>query len=82
MPVTTFWMLNRNVDRLTAERGLRDVALMAASQSSEGVKEVIEGLKKQMGSPIKFEEHAPPRETPKLDREGLNSLKDLGSLVK
>lgn len=74
MPITTFWMLHKNIDRILAERDMRHVELAVHTQSPDGVKTLMESLRSQMREPFVFESAPAPR-TAKLDREGLAELK-------
>jgi indole-3-glycerol phosphate synthase len=76
LPMQTFWMLHRNVDRISAERDQRNALVQIQSQSSEGVKDLMTDLRKQVGTIIEFEEAAPT----KLDRKALHALDAIGDL--
>jgi hypothetical protein len=76
-PVVTFWMLHRNVDRITAERDMRTASLAVQTQSSEGIKALMGDLKKQMGVVVDFD-RVILGQVEVLDRKGLQALKALG----
>jgi hypothetical protein len=79
MPVVTFWMLHKNVDRIQAERDAKTAELMVRSQSADGIKELFDGLRKQMGQVVVIERPAAMRRpVEQLDRAGLNELRGLG----
>jgi hypothetical protein len=72
----TFWMLHRNIDRISAERDQRTAMVTIQSQSLEGVKDLMTDLRKQVGTIVEFEETAPT----KLDRKALHALAAIGDL--
>jgi hypothetical protein len=76
MPMQTFWMLHRNIDRISAERDQRHAMVQIQSQSSEGVKDLMTDLRKQVGTIVEYEEVAPT----KLDRTALHALDVIGDL--
>ncbi|MCK1543426.1 hypothetical protein IVB12_16030 [Bradyrhizobium sp. 179] len=77
LAMQTFWMLHRNIDRISAERDQRSALVQMQSQSTDGVKNLMEDLRKQMGTIIEFEETAPT----KLDRKALHALDAIGDLT-
>ena len=53
VPLTMFWMLSRNIDRLRAEEDVRNLQVARASQADgEAVKAFIEGLQLRIGRPV------------------------------
>ena len=53
VPLTMFWMLSRNIDRLRAEEDVRNLQVARASQADgEGVKAFMEGLQLRIGRPV------------------------------
>lgn len=75
LPLKTFWMLHKNIDRLEAEKDLRAAQLAAQTQSGEGFKELVRGLQKEMGQVVILEVGA--RKEDQIDREGVKRLKML-----
>lgn len=55
LPLKTFWMLNRYVDRLRAEADLRALAIQNASQSGEAAQKISEHLRMEVGTPVIIE---------------------------
>ncbi|TJR02106.1 hypothetical protein C9Z48_25445 (plasmid) [Escherichia coli] len=52
-PLTMFWMLSRNIDRLRAEEDVRNLQVARASQADgEAVKAFMEGLQLRIGRPV------------------------------
>lgn len=85
LPVRTFWMLHRAIDRMQAELDYRMVAVIGNGMAGgEGLENLVKGLRSQMGTIVEYEEgKAPIYETEikeDFDREGLESLKGLGRL--
>jgi hypothetical protein len=78
LPLKTFWMLHKNIDRIYAERDMRSTELMIKTQSSEGVKSLLEDLRKSYGAVIEIDVAATAMRE-KLDRKGLTSLKSKGT---
>lgn len=53
IPLTMFWMLSRNIDRLRAEEDIRNLQVARAAQADgEGVKAFMEGLQLRIGRPV------------------------------
>lgn len=52
MPLRAFWTYNGSVDRIRAEAELRQLQVLAASQSSEAFKEVAAALKEELKTPV------------------------------
>lgn len=80
LPVKTFWLMHKNVDRLLAEDNLRLATVFAQTQSSEGFSEFVEGLREQMGTIAEIDEAKVAIEEAVFDRDGLIALKDLGRI--
>lgn len=79
MPIKRFWFMSNMVERLWAERDLRQVQLMASVGNGESFTAVIENLKKEKGIVFVWEQTAP--EVLKLDpKTGLDPAFDRGSL--
>lgn len=57
LPVRTFWFLNEQIDRIAAEEALRGIDLaLAGNMNAEGLKELMQRLKRQMGLVMKIDE--------------------------
>jgi hypothetical protein len=78
-PVVTFWMLHKNIDRLSAEKDMRVADVAIRSQTSEGVKALFEDLRTQMGTVVDFD-RVLARQEEQIDRAGLQGLKLLGKI--
>ena len=53
VPLTMFWILSRNIDRLRAEEDVRNLQVARASQADgEAVKAFMEGLQLRIGRPV------------------------------
>ena len=62
VPLTMFWMLSRNIDRLRAEEDVRNLQVARAAQADgEGVKAIMEGLQLRIGRPVVTDKVYDPR---------------------
>ncbi len=62
VPLTMFWMLSRNIDRLRAEEDVRNLQVACAAQADgEGVKAFMEGLQLRIGRPVVTDKVYDPR---------------------
>lgn len=62
VPLTMFWMLSRNIDRLRAEEDVRNLQVARAAQADgEGVKAFMEGLQLMIGRPVVTDKVYDPR---------------------
>ncbi len=62
IPLTMFWMLSRNIDRLRAEEDVRNLQVARAAQADgEGVKAFMEGLQLRIGRPVVTDKVYDPR---------------------
>lgn len=77
MPMRTFWMMHRNIDRLMAESDLRMLSVIAYGQSGEGIEQFSQDMRRQMGRVVEFDE-VKRALSEELDSEGLSTLKNLG----
>lgn len=69
MPVTRFWMMQRNIDRIAAEESIKSLTVSASSQSGEGYKKGMEDLRKQLGDIVVYR-HAQVSAGPQENEEG------------
>lgn len=79
MPIKTFWMMHRNIDRITAGSDLRKLSVLIHSQSSEGAEAFAQSMREQMGRIAEVDE-AQAAMTVELDSAGLAELKDMGRI--
>ena len=56
LPLSTFWMLSRNVDRLMAEEDYRLAVVTTSVQTQEGIDDLFPRLKKQIGVIVDYDE--------------------------
>lgn len=62
VPLTMFWMLSRNIDRMRAEEDVRNLQVARAAQADgEGVKAFMEGLQLRIGRPVVTDKVYDPR---------------------
>lgn len=80
LPVKTFWLMHKNVDRLMAEDTLRQVSALAYSQSGDGFDKFVSSLRKQMGTIAEFDEARLAIEEAVFEAEAYAELKDLGRI--
>lgn len=52
MPVRRFWLLEKNITRLQAERDLRQLPIASAPNSQEGYRELTNRLSAEIGSVV------------------------------
>lgn len=72
LPLRTFWMLNRSLDRLRAEEDQRQLRLVNASQDAKGAKDLTDELSREIGMPVVIEK--------KFDADAFDRLqKEFGS---
>lgn len=74
MPLKTFWLYSKNIDRILSEVDLRQLQLVASATSSEAYGQMQERLRKQMGVVIKVKDEGKATQE-ELDRAGLADLK-------
>lgn len=55
LPLRTFWSLNRQIDRLRAERDQRQMRIAAAVQNAEAAGQLSESLRLELDSPVVIE---------------------------
>lgn len=67
LPIDTFWMLVRNIDRLNAEDDVREIGVLVAVNGGKA-KEMLEGLNERIGKPLVREEV--------IDRDAIKRLKN------
>lgn len=71
MPINRFWLLNSNIDRISAQEDFRKArANMTSQATKEGIHEYFDGLSKEMGTIVVRDETQP-------DYEGIEKLKRL-----
>jgi hypothetical protein len=82
MPLKTFWMLHRNIDRLEAQADYRQLMNLISAVSTEGVKARQEALQKTIGNVYILERSAQTVHVieEQLDRVGLERLRGTGRL--
>ena len=69
MPVERFWLFEKNISRIESTKNMERLNIQAASQSKNSYDELHARYKQEIG--------VVSQQQPKLDREGLNKLKDL-----
>lgn len=79
MPIKTFWMMHKNIDRLMAEADLRMLSVFAYGQSGEGIETFSENMRKQMGQ-VAIIDEVKVAMSENVDSEGLETLKSMGRI--
>ena len=83
LPLKTFWMMQRNIDRLEAGLDYRLMQVMLSVTSSEGVKDHTTRLRQLIGKVVYYDKDrviSVQAQEEKLDIEGLNRLRGKGKL--
>ncbi|SER25806.1 hypothetical protein SAMN05216548_1143 [Faunimonas pinastri] len=80
LPIEMFWLLHKNIDRMAAERDYRTATILAQVHTPEGVRELLTGLRKQIGTVVEYDEGQLAMQEAAYDRDGLLALKGLGKL--
>ncbi|OWZ90347.1 hypothetical protein B9J07_27550 [Sinorhizobium sp. LM21] len=84
LSIRRFWFIANMIERLRAEKDLRQIQLMASVGSPEAYKSAREFLQEQMGqiyvldapeAPVEFKVDPKTGLDPEFDREGLRALK-------
>lgn len=75
LPLKTFWLYSKNIDRILSEVDLRQLQLVASATSSEAYGSMQENLRKQLGMIVKVKAKAQDAQEEQLDRAGLADLK-------
>jgi hypothetical protein len=81
LPIKTFWMLHKNVDRIAAEQDMRAASIAIQSQSSEGIRAMMSDLRKQMGIVFVTEQAVTLVKIDPARKARLNILGDLSTNV-
>jgi hypothetical protein len=79
LPMKTFWMMSKNIDRFNAEEDLRRITVAVYSQSGDELVKFVQDLRKQVGEVIVLDQVAQMLNA-KPDKEGLSELKNLGRI--
>lgn len=77
LPVMTFWMLHRNVDRIAAEQDMRSATIAVKSQSGEAIQSMMTDLSTQMGQVIEIDTEASVKAEIASDNNNRSDLADL-----
>lgn len=77
LPITLFWFLYGQIDRLRAEDDLRRLNVAAASQSPEAAQSLSNGFRTQLDKVVKID---PVKAimSERLDRAGFEALRTMG----
>ena len=75
MPLKTFWLLHKNVDRIEAGGDYRQLQTIVSATSSEGIQAHSEKLMKIIGTIADIEPQATAIKDDDYDRAGFEWLK-------
>lgn len=83
LPIETFWMMHRNVDRLRAEEDYRMATIAIYAASGEKIEELLRDLRDQMGTIIEVDEGKAAMIKAREDRnlEGLKAISKMNKGV-
>jgi len=73
MPINRFWLLESNIQKLQAERDIRQMRLLLGAQSTQ-TRELAEQLSSELGTVV-------IETNPDRDVEGIKRLKQLAKLM-
>lgn len=76
LPIKTFWLMNGNVERISAQKDMRALTVAAFCQSSEGTTAHREQLVIEIGTMVKLESDG-LSEADRPDAEGLDGLRSM-----
>jgi hypothetical protein len=76
LPIRVFWLMNFNIDRITAQNDGRSLNVAAVSQSSDGVRQYRERLEIETGTVVKFK--FDPVATAVRDEVAIAELRNIG----
>jgi len=66
LPLVLFWTLNRQIDRLRAERDLRQLWIVGSAQSGDASKGLAEQLQSELGRPLILQKRFDPNKFKEL----------------
>ncbi|WP_431854310.1 hypothetical protein [Azospirillum sp.] len=75
LPIRAFWLLHRNLDRVTAEEDLRAMTGAICALNGDAYREQAAGLRERIGQVVLTIDTT-------YDRQGLLELKDLANSMK
>lgn len=76
MPIKAFWLVNRNINRLLAEKDIRHLNVANAAMSADSANQCRELLVDELGEVFKVDQMAIALEA-KPDRDGIEFLRRL-----
>jgi len=75
MPTRTFWLMSGNVDRIEAQRDMRQLSVLVSHHSKEGATEYRQRLDIELGEIVKVAQLPPDLKNIKRDEAGFAELK-------
>jgi len=77
LPLKTFWLMSRNVDRIQAQKDMRSLTVAVCSESAEGAATYRQRLVVEAGTLVKLEDQPPAQLIDERDEVGFAELKGL-----
>lgn len=77
LPMKTFWMLNRNISRILAEKDLRAFQIAVSTQTGEAALELQKRLIDEFDNPYRTNKSAVPVIDEERDEVGFAQLKNM-----
>jgi hypothetical protein len=77
LPIKTFWMLNSNVERISAQKDMRSLTVAVCGQDGEASQSYKESLIAEVGTIVKLE--FDPISTAVRDEDASTVLKELAN---
>jgi hypothetical protein len=78
IPIRSFWLLHKNIDRIKAGDDIRTAIIISRSMTGSGLEELFDDLRDQTGKIVIYKSEPSLEET--YDKEGLEELKALSKL--
>jgi hypothetical protein len=75
MPIRTFWLMNSNIERVSAQKDMRSIAVAVCSMGGEAVQEVHRRLVIETGTIAKLK--LDPIRDAVRDEQGIAVLKEM-----
>lgn len=75
MPIKTFWLMNRNIERIQAQKDMRSLTVAVCGQGGEAAQEFRQRLVVETGTTVKLK-FDPVRDATR-DEEGFSALKEM-----
>jgi hypothetical protein len=81
LPIRSFWMMNANIDRLTAQKDMRALTVAVCGQGGEAAQAHREQLILEVGTVVKLDDSPMSAANTARDESGFADLKAMSSNV-